>query len=490
MRVLFVASEAQPLIKTGGLADVIGSLPRALERERIDARVLLPAYPQVLERARSVRTCAHFDDVAGLGEAWLLAGRMPHGSARILLVRAPRLFERDGTPYEDERGRPWPDNVQRFALLSRVACAVATGRAGIRWVPHLVHAHDWQAGLVPALLVAHRGGRPPCVFTVHNVAYQGITPLDRFPLLRLPPWMLSMHALEFYGNLSLLKAGIVFGDRITTVSPTYAREIRTPRFGAGLEGVFEQRADDLRGILNGIDDETWNPATDPYLAERYDAEHPGGKRACREALEREMGFSVDPAAPILGIVSRLTHQKGLDLVLAIAPWLVERKMRLVVLGSGDADLAVRFEELARRHQRRIAFRLGYDEPLAHRIEAGADAFVMPSRYEPCGLNQLYSQRYGTPPIVHAVGGLADTVVDLTPETLADDSATGFLFHEPTATALAGAIERMAAAFADPPVWRRIVRAGMRRDFGWSRSARLYAELYRELCEPRLAVPTA
>ncbi|MHB8178421.1 MAG: glycogen synthase GlgA [Vulcanimicrobiaceae bacterium] len=480
MRVLFAASEAYPLAKTGGLADVVGSLAAALGELDVETRIIMPGYPSALKHMQRARVKADFGDLFGFGPTTLLAGTMPNSPVGVYLVRNAELFERTGSPYADAAGADWPDNARRFTLLCRVAAALATEHSPLNWHPDLVHAHDWQTALVPALLATRRGGRPPTVFSIHNVAFQGIFPAPVFPELGLPQSAFSVDGVEFYGSVSLLKAGLVYADRLTTVSPTYAREIQEPRFGMGLDGVFAARSADLTGIVNGIDERLWDPTRDPHIPAHYSVEHLEGKRACKAALQQELGLREEATVPLIAMIGRMTEQKGQDLVLGIAPWLLARGVQLAVLGSGDRALESAFVTLAKDHRGSVATRIGYDEPLAHRLEAGADLFLMPSRFEPCGLNQMYSQRYGTPPIVHAVGGLADTVTDAGAQAIASGQASGFAFTEPTQEALLAAIMRALTLLRNAQTWQRIQAAGMRRDFGWHRSAARYRRLYAEL----------
>lgn len=474
LRVLYAASEAWPLIKTGGLADVAGALPGALRGAGVDARLLLPAYPQALQEASRVRPVARG---ALYGEhAELLRATLPDGTP-VYLLRSAR-FDRPGDPYLDAAGVPWGDNARRFALLCRVGAALALGQLERAWRADVVHANDWQTGLLPALLSEARG-RPATVFTVHNLAYRGEVAAHEVDALGLPAWWLHRHeALEFHGAPALIKGGLVYADRVTTVSPTYAREIQTPAHGAGLDGLLRHRAAALRGILNGMDTATWNPATDPHLAQPYDAARLDAKAANKAALQGELGLAVEPDTPLLAFVGRLAHQKGVDLLLAALEH-ARPGWQLAVLGSGEAALATALARLAARAPGRVAVRIGHDEPLAHRIQAGADILLVPSRYEPCGLVQLYAMRYGTVPVVHAVGGLADTVTD--PRDAGPGRpATGFVFHEPSGAALRAAIERAVRARARPSAWQAMQRAGMARDGSWAAPARAYLALYRQL----------
>ncbi|MGN2392332.1 glycogen synthase GlgA [Pelomicrobium sp. G1] len=479
LRVLFVTPEIHPLVKTGGLGDVSGALPKALAALHVDVRVLVPGYPAVLQGASHKRVILEVKDLPGFPPARLLTARSD-ATAPLLIIDCPELYRREGGPYLGPDGNDWPDNALRFALLGRIAALLGSSRSPLAWRPHVVHGNDWQAGLAPAYLHYFRSGRAATVMTVHNLAFQGIFPAETVAQVGLPPESFSLHGVEYYGQLSFLKAGLYYADHITTVSPTYAQEIQSEPLGFGLHGLLRARRDHLTGILNGIDTEVWDPSRDPFIAAPYSAERLERKGENKRALQRSLGLPEEADAPLLGVVSRLTTQKGADLVARIAPRLAARGAQLAVLGSGDPALEQALAEAARRFPRCLAVRLGYDEPLAHRIEAGADLFLMPSRFEPCGLNQMYSQRYGTPPVVHATGGLKDSVTDATPATLAAGTATGFAFEVMAEEAFLGAIDRGLALWRDPDAWRRIQRAGMARDFSWRRSAQQYLGLYRAL----------
>ncbi|HSH28318.1 MAG TPA: glycogen synthase GlgA, partial [Thiohalobacter sp.] len=402
--------------------------------------------------------------------------RLPDSRLRVWLVDIPEYFDRPGNPYLGPDGQDWPDNAQRFHAFARTVVELALDRAGLDWQPDLVHCNDWQTGLVPALL-SLEPTRPATVFTLHNLAYQGLFPWETFRDLGLPGHWWSLHALEFHGQLAFIKGGLVFADWITTVSPTYAREIQTPAFGGGLEGLLRVRADRLRGILNGVDYRIWNPAQDPHLPQPYHSRSLAGKAVNKAQLQREFGLPRQPQAPLLAHIGRLVEQKGVDLLLACLPRLLASGAQLVLLGSGQPQLEADLRALRDRYPDRVGLRLDYDEALAHRIEAGADIFVMPSRFEPCGLNQLYSLRYGTVPVVRRTGGLADTVIDADATTLAAGTATGFVFADPTATALEAALRQALALYRQPRVWKQLIRTAMRQDFSWKRSAAQYLELY-------------
>jgi starch synthase len=473
-RILFASSEVAPLAKTGGLADVSAGLPKALMALGCEVRLVLPAYAGVLARVDTGRVV---DRCVLRGCSVEIREAMADGLPPLWLVHVPELFDRPGNPYLGPDGRDWPDNAERFAAFGdaivHLALAATTG-----FRPNLVHLNDWQTGLAAALL-ARSASRPPVLFTIHNLNFQGLFDRNSFQRLGLPAELASMHALEFHGQLSFIKGGLVFADLLTTVSPGYAREIQTPEFGCGLDGLLRHRAADLLGILNGVDGTIWNPATDPWIAERYDAATLARKRVNKAALQDAVGLS-RTEAPVIGMVSRLTEQKGIDLVIDALPALLSRGVQLVVLGSGAREYQHALTERAARNPGRMAFIAAYDEPLAHVIEAGADLFLMPSRFEPCGLNQMYSMVYGTVPIVSQVGGLADTV---RPAGLTCDeatTATGFVFAEPTTTALLGAVDRAVAWYARPAPWRALQRNAMSQDFSWRQSSVRYLELYRRL----------
>jgi len=486
LQILFATSEIQPLIKTGGLADISASLPTALREQGADVRVLVPGYPAVLAGAWGIQSLHYFQDFYEFGEIHLLSATLPDTGVPLIIIDHPQLYTRSGGPYQDELKNDWPDNPRRFALLSRVAAFLGSEDSPLDFHPDIVQCNDWQAGLAPAYLHFMAGKKPPTVMTIHNLAFQGIFPPEVCEEVGLPPESFEIAGVEYYGNLSFLKAGLFYADHITTVSPHYATEIQHAPLGFGMQGLLHDRREQLTGIVNGIDIQEWNPLSDVNLAHNYDDTQLEGKAANKKALQAQLGLTVDPDIPLLGAVSRISYQKGLDLLIEIAPALLEEPVQIVILGTGEAALELAFTELTQQHPGKIAAVIGFDEKLSHQIEAGLDMFLMPSRFEPCGLNQMYSQRYGTPPLVHATGGLVDTVTDTTKATLRDKTATGFMFDKLSAAALHDTIQRALECYRERKTWRQIQRAGMRRDFSWSNSAQQYLALFRSLLEKKSA----
>ncbi len=485
MKVLFATSELWPLIKTGGLGDVSYSLPHALSRHGADVRVVMPAYREVLRQVEHCRILGWLRE--GIEDyahpVRILEVKHKQFTLPLILVDCANLFDREGNPYMHPEGYDWPDNAERFTLFARAVAHLAIGRLGGGWKPDVVHSNDWQTGLVSAFL-EHEIERPRRIFTIHNLAYGGHFPHSEFTRLGLPAEWWSADGAEFYGNFSMLKSGIVYSDAITTVSPTYAKEICTPAYGYGMENVLAARSYKLSGILNGIDMDTWNPESDPYLSTHYSIkEINSGKQANKEALLKEFGAKITKkllAAPLLGMVSRLVEQKGVDLVLNIIPYLLQKtSANFIIAGSGNAHYEAHLHQLAADNPQRVFVYTGYSESRAHLLEAGSDIFLMPSRYEPCGLNQMYSLRYGTLPIVNLTGGLADTVIDATAKNIANDTATGFVFQDGLLTGLEEAILRALSIYAKPEQWQQLQQTAMQQDFSWDQSARKYLQLYRE-----------
>lgn len=476
LRILHVAAEASPFVKTGGLADAVSGLAGGLADLGHDVRVLVPAYRSIPESGWRLEPEARFRAPPGLAGTSLSSAELPHESARLWLLEHPSFGERAGNPYMDPEGAGYPDNAQRFDRLCRAGCALAADAAGLKWRPDVLHAHDWHAGLVPVRMQLLRLGTP-VVFTIHNLAYQGVFDAAEAAPLNLPAWLWHPEAMEFYGRLSFMKGGLNFADRLSTVSPTFAREILTPEYGEGLDGVLRRRAGDLTGILNGIDFRVWNPASDPHIPTPYSSTAPVGKAADRSALRRRLGLPDEPGIAVAAFIGRLALQKGVDLLLGALPEFLGLPMQLVVLGSGHGAYERALEAAARAHPERISVTSRYDEGFAHLIEAGADLLLMPSRYEPCGLTQLQSLRYGTVPVVRSCGGLADTVVDADDAALAGGTATGFRFDEASVAAFVAAVRRALALRRDRIRWERLVHTGMARDFSWKHGAAAYLDWY-------------
>ncbi|MBT2969496.1 MAG: starch synthase [gamma proteobacterium symbiont of Ctena orbiculata] len=486
MKILFASSEATPLIKTGGLADVAGSLPVALDHIGQDCRLILPGYPDVLEKADDLQSLATLEIPGETSAVHLLQGSSGPHKVPLYVVDAPRRFNRPGNPYLSPEGTNWPDNPERFSLFCRAVAELAMNRIGIDWRPDVVHANDWQTGLIAPLL-SDETDRPATLFTIHNLAYQGLFDHATFLRLGLPDHLWSYHHLEFHDQLSFIKGGIALSDRVNTVSPTYANEVKTAEFGYGLEGLLSHRKDHFSGVLNGIDYHEWDPLTDRHISAPYSIERFAEKRNNKLALQREYGLPEDEHIQLFGYIGRLVDQKGVDLILQVLPGIMDSGAQMVMLGSGNKDLEHALEKISNRYHSRVGVYIGYDEGLSHRIEAGCDCFIMPSRFEPCGLNQMYSLRYGTIPIVRRTGGLADTVIDATPSTLAQGSATGFVFDNADGESLWGAVEHAINFYRRSQTdWEILARTGMQQDFSWEASAQHYLELYQTaLDEPGL-----
>lgn len=483
MRVLHVCSEIYPLLKTGGLADVAGALPAAQAKNGCDARVLVPGFPALRAGVLEQVLVAELAPVFGSGAIRLYRGLLPGSGIAVYVIDAPDLYDRPGNPYADAENRDYPDNHRRFALLGWIAARMAEG-LDPSWRPQVVHAHDWHAGLAPAYLKAAQqaGGQrlAGSVQTVHNLAYQGNFPSHVFDQLHLPGHFFDVNGVEFHGDVSFLKAGLFYADKLTTVSPTYAREIQGGDQGCGLDGLLRSRAGDLAGVLNGVDEAVWNPATDRLIPKVYDNRSMAGKLKGKTALQQEAGLALQNEAPLFCVVCRLTEQKGLHLVLDALPEIVERGGQIMVLGAGDAGLEAAFRAAAAAHPESVAVKIGYDEALSHRLIAASDVILVPSRFEPCGLTQLYGLKYGTLPLVRRVGGLADTVVDCSLENIADAVATGFVFETFDTTGIRAALRRAFALYNRKSDWKLVQRTAMQQQFGWDAAAADYLALYREI----------
>ena len=475
MRVLSVASEVFPLVKTGGLADVAGALPAALASEGVTMRVMVPGYRDVMRDLSGATELRRYADLFG-AEARLLAGAA--GGLDVIVLDAPALFDRPGNPYLAPNGADWPDNWRRFAALCRAAADIGAGAID-SFVPDVVHCHDWQAGLVPAYLGYISTTSARSVMTIHNIAFQGRFPASIFPFLGLPPEAFDIEGVEYYGGVGFLKAGLRHAGAITTVSPTYAEEIRSPDGGMGLDGLLRLRSDVLSGIVNGIDTAVWDPASDPHLAANYTAATLPRRAANKRAIAEAFGLTPDDSF-LFCVVTRLSWQKGMDILGECIDGLVARGARLAVLGSGDAAIEGMFRAAASRHPGRVGIVTGYSEPLSHLLQGGSDSVLVPSRFEPCGLTQFYGLRYGCVPVVSRVGGLADTVIDANIAALDKGVATGFQFLPVEAPALERAIGRAIDLHRDTRAWRKLQQNGMKSDLSWGASARRYADLYRAL----------
>jgi starch synthase len=480
LRVLQVGAEIYPLVKTGGLGDVMAALPPALAARGVDCRLLLPGYPSILQRFESSSVVAYFGPAFGAATIVVRFGKIQGVAVPAYVIDAPFLYDRIGGPYSAADGRDWPDNPRRYGALGWIAAHLGCGDIDWRWRPQIVHGHDWHAGLAPAYLALHPAAPCQSVFTVHNLAFHGLFEREALRDLMLPERMFSPDGVEFHGTGSFIKAGLRFAGRISTVSPSYAREIQTEEFGCGLEGLIAQRRTALRGILNGVDTKIWDPAADPLLAEPFAPAHLEGKAATKAALQAELGLQPRPDALTIGVVSRLTHQKGMDLLARSLADLTTDGIQFAIIGSGDRDIERALTAAAVAQPRAVAVKIGYDEQLAHRVIGGSDVICVPSRFEPCGLTQMYGLRYGTLPLVRRVGGLADTVVDADAAALGEDRATGFVFDRADAPSLVAAARRALQLYRSGAPWTRVVTRAMNQDFSWNESAGAYIDMYREL----------
>jgi len=473
MKVLYAASELFPLAKTGGLADVSAALPNALTRLGVDVRVVLPGYPSALEQAQNLREVARLQAFERCPDARILSGIVPHTGMPIWLIDCPDLYDRPGGLYQDPEGHEWPDNAERYALLSHAVVKIAKDL----WSPDIVHANDWHTGLASLILRDGSGPHPGTVFTIHNLAYQGLFPADVTPQLALPEG--AQEAMEFHGRISFLKAGIASADLLTTVSPQYASEIIGDEQGCGLNGLLAHRRDRLTGIMNGVDYSVWDPRTDPYLPRAYGPNSMGSKRSTKLAVQEMLGVQIDADIPVFAFLSRLDRQKMPDIVVEALPALLEEGVQFFMAAEGQPEFESQFRALAARYPDQVHVS-HYSEAMAHRMLAAADILLHPARYEPCGLVPIYALRYGTVPVVRRVGGMVDSVTEVTSETLQANRATGFFFDEPSVAALLGAARQALAYYRQPIIWRKIQRAAVSQDFSWHRSAQAYLELYRSI----------
>lgn len=483
MKVLHVCSELFPLLKTGGLADVSGALPIALTPLGCNSRVLVPGFPAFLQKTGDKKLIAELAPKFGAHAIRIYLTQVPNLDITLYIIDAPGLYDREGNPYADQYNNPYEDNYRRFALLGYIARELARGLDN-KWRPQVIHGHDWHAGLTFAYLKAEEittGTKlAGTVFTVHNLAYQGTFPSSVFHELELPEQFLNINGLEFFGQVSFIKAGLFFSDKITTVSPTYSREIQGSEQGCGLDGLLSYRQFDLHGILNGVDPEVWSPTNDKLISNKFSSKSLAGKAKCKAHLQEYVGLDIIPSAPLFVVISRLTEQKGLNLVLQALPEIIKRGGQIAILGSGDKDMENAFVEAAKQNPKSIAVQIGYDENHAHRLVAGGDIILVPSRFEPCGLTQLYGLMYGTLPLVRKVGGLADTVVDSSLENLDDDIATGFVFDTFNTQAYITAVRRAFALYNRKTDWKIVQKRAMTQDFGWTRAANQYLMLYKQV----------
>jgi len=480
-KVLYICSEAFPLIKTGGLGDVAGSLPVALLKNDQDVRLLLPAYPEVLKKItknKVIATTEYYNQTVNIIET-----RLPGSNVIVWLVDCPPIFNRPGGPYADQHGEAWHDNALRFSVFCHTAVDLSLDQLKLGWQPDIVHCNDWQSGLVPALLSQH-AKRPATIFTIHNLAYQGNFSKQTFTDLQLPEVLWHIDGLEFYDQLSFIKGGLAFADKIIAVSPNYANEILQPEYGYGLDGLLTKRQSDLCGILNGIDEKYWNPGTDQYLRQKYNRQSLNKKVVNKIELQKEFMLPVDDSIPMIGMVSRLVEQKGLEIILQNMKSILNMPVQLMILGTGETHYEIELNKWAKQYPDKLKVVIGYNESLAHKIEAASDIYLMPSTFEPCGLNQLYSLRYGTLPVVTYVGGLANTVFDANEKNIKNGTANGFVFKQETASALLATVERAITTYKDSAVWRQLQINAMSSNFSWQSSAEHYIAMYQQALSER------
>ncbi|CAB1276727.1 glycogen synthase GlgA [Candidatus Nitrosacidococcus tergens] len=485
-KVLFAASEVHPLIKTGGLGDVAGILPTALFKLGWDVGVILPAYPNCKQQLKNLVQVTSLSIPSVTTPVIILKGELPGVPVTFWLVDSPRHFNRPGNPYIGENGQEWPDNADRFATFCKAIVHGFVTYPNLDWKPDVIHCNDWHTGLIPPLLDSV-ANRPVTMFTIHNLSYQGVFPYATFQELQLPNHLWLSSALAFHNQLSFMKGGLIFSDWLTTVSPSYAKEIMTPELGCGLDDILRQRFKNLTGILNGADYDRWDPVQDSLIEKPYNKESWYDKVKNKLALQRQFHLPENKKIPMFGFIGRLVTQKGIDLIIKILPKIISEQIQIIFLGEGEEYYQSCLETLARKYPEKIGLSLGYSETLAHSIQAGVDIFLMPSYFEPCGLTQIYALRYGTIPIVHKVGGLADTIIDATPENLDRELATGFIFNNPTSSELLHAIERCLHLYAQPYLWQKLILTGMAQDFNWKNSAKRYLELYYKLLQSRSTI---
>ena len=486
LNILFASSEVHPLIKTGGLADVSAALPIAIKEKRHDIRIVMPAYQDALAALKHRKIVSQVTIPGTMGVINIIEDKLPGSKIPLYLIDYANAFDRPGNPYVDDNGQPWTDNPERFSLFCKIICEMSQNRTDLDWQPDVLHCNDWQTALAPALLHQEKT-RPATVFTIHNLAYQGTFPPETFTALGLNPQFWSPDSLEFHGQMSFIKGGIIYSDRVNTVSSKYSHEIQTEEFGFGLEGLLQHYNKKLSGILNGIDQTIWDPKTDTYLEENYDSETLEKKQNNKSALQNLFQLKKDPSQLLLGFIGRLVEQKGIDLIIKILPQLSKLPVQLILLGTGNKIFENELQLIAQQFPEKIACKIGYSESLSHQIEAGSDVFLMPSRFEPCGLNQLYSMRYGTVPVVNNVGGLADTVFNINNKNSNLKKATGFVMQKTSSEALYEEIVRAINVYQNTDSWKALIKNGMNVKSSWKRSAGEYLKLYRQAIKDQAAI---
>jgi len=486
LNILFASSEVYPLIKTGGLADVASGLPRAIAELGHDIRIILPAYKQIIDEQEYKEVCHHSIDGYKIR---LLSMTLTHSPVPLWLLDIPELYYRNGGPYGATDGNDWPDNAERFSTFSKVVSEIALNKLSLDWQPDVVHCNDWQTGLVPAYLSLH-SKRPSTIFTIHNLAYLGLFPHAKFTALNLPEHWWAWNMLEFHHHFSFIKGGLVFADQINTVSPTYAEQIKTAEFGCGMEGLLNYRSHLLSGILNGVDYQQWNPEHDPLIPQNYNADNFENKKVNKRALQKHFKLPENADTMLIGVVGRMVEQKGYDLILHALEEMTRYPIQIVMLGSGDSRLESALLTAMDAHPQQISIIIGYDENIAHLVEAGADMFMMPSRFEPCGLNQFYSLKYGTIPFVNDTGGLADSVINASPENIQNNSATGFKMANSSPESFIETFKFAFNTFQHPELWLQISKNGMAQDFSWAKSAEKYIALYHKSIKSQYHIPAS
>lgn len=476
LKILYASSEVYPLMKTGGLADVAQSLPATLHAMGSDIRIIMPNYGSINSASSDEKTIAQFE--VGGEKITLIETHISKTRVPVILVDCPTWFGREGNPYLDSKGIAWTDNAQRFAMFSKVVSLVAQNKTGLAWKPNIVHCNDWQTGLTLTLL-KHAGIDKGLVFTIHNIAYQGVFPRSDFVSLQLPEELWSIETLEYYGQMSFLKGGIVSCNQLNTVSPKFAEEIQTSEYGFGMDGLLKSNSDKLRGIINGVDLKEWSPKEDSFLSYRYGIQDLQIKSKNKLELQERFGLTVDVKIPLFASITRLVEQKGVDLIIDILDKLLALDVQFIILGSGEEKIEKKLRNFAQRNKKKLHAEIRYDESLAHKLTAAADIYLMPSRFEPCGLNQMYSQLYGTVPIVRNSGGLADTVINYTKGQQGINAATGFMFEKCESNEFFKVINQALDCYKNVSLWKQLQINGMQQDFSWQTSSKNYISMYEE-----------